>query len=86
MNKATAWGSATTLLTLIALIYLLAGDSHFPFWQWPYEALQGLVFSFVWGFGISEILGFAFSIGVFITVAIVSFAIGHKLGRCFNKP
>ncbi|HAS8304312.1 TPA: hypothetical protein I7792_21355 [Vibrio vulnificus] len=59
--------------------------SHFPLLVWPYEAFQGLVFSFVWGFGVSTTVGYLFSIIVTVTVAVVSFALGHKLSRSVVK-
>ncbi|EPX4135771.1 hypothetical protein ACW0FU_004311, partial [Vibrio vulnificus] len=59
--------------------------SHFPLLVWPYEAFQGLVFSFVWGFGVSTTVGYFFSIIVAVTVAVVSFAVGHKLSRFVVK-
>ncbi|WP_347369152.1 hypothetical protein, partial [Vibrio vulnificus] len=57
----------------------------FPLLVWPYEAFQGLVFSFVWGFGVSATVGYLFSIIVTVTVAVVSFALGHKLSRFVVK-
>ncbi|WP_430619702.1 hypothetical protein, partial [Vibrio cholerae] len=49
--------------------------------EWPYEAYQGLVFSFVWGFGVSAMVGYLLSILVFIGVAEVCFAVCHKISR-----
>ncbi|KOO16758.1 hypothetical protein AKJ18_01425 [Vibrio xuii] len=81
MNKNVLFGILASLLGLTGLIFLLASDSHFAISQWPYEAFQGLVFSFVWGFGVSTIVAQVYSCLVVITVAVVSFAIGHKLSR-----
>ncbi|ADV86442.1 hypothetical protein VVMO6_01420 [Vibrio vulnificus MO6-24/O] len=44
-----------------------------------------MVFSFVWGFGVSTTVGYFFSIIVAVTVAVVSFAVGHKLSRFVVK-
>jgi len=81
MNKNVLCGILAALLGLTGLIFLLASDSHFAISQWPYEAFQGLVFSFVWGFGVSTIVAQVYSGLVVITVAVVAFAIGHKLSR-----
>lgn len=63
-----------------ALVVLLAGDSHFPVTQWPKEAYLGLVFSVVWGAGVMATVAYVFSAMVFVTVAVVGYAIGYKLG------
>lgn len=78
-------GFLSSLFVLSTLIFFMMDGSHFPLLQWPYEAFQGLVFSFVWGFGVSITIGYFFSIMVVVTVAVVSFALGHKLSRCFNR-
>lgn len=85
MKKENLIGLVTALVSLLALIYLLAGDSHFPIIQWPYQALQGLVFSFVWGFGVSASVGYAYSILLTLGVCIIFFAIGHKLTRILTS-
>ncbi|MFM2590295.1 hypothetical protein [Vibrio sp. TBV020] len=85
MNKNVWVGILTALLGLVGLIFLMAAESHFPIVQWPYQAFQGLVFSFVWGFGVSAVVGHIYASFVVITVAIVSFAIGHKIARIFSK-
>ncbi|EEX92641.1 hypothetical protein VIOR3934_04619 [Vibrio orientalis CIP 102891 = ATCC 33934] len=85
MNKHIYFGSFTSLLGLLGLIILLTSDSHFPIAQWPYEAFQGLVFSFVWGFGVSTLVGHIYTIFVIVTVLVVSFAIGHKLSRLITR-
>lgn len=69
---------ATSLIS--ALIFLLAGDSHFPVTQWPKEAYLGLVFSVVWGGGVMASVAYVFSAMFFITVAVVGYAIGYKVG------
>ncbi|NOH80511.1 hypothetical protein F0231_12245 [Vibrio sp. RE86] len=85
MNRHSIVGTCTALLGILGLIFLLSGDSHFPIHQWPYEAYQGLVFSFVWGFGISPTIGHLYSVFVIVTVTVLSFAIGHKLSRIFSR-
>ncbi|MEK0272633.1 hypothetical protein WM008_23785 [Vibrio vulnificus] len=67
------------------LVFVIMDGSHFPLLVWPYEAFQGLVFSFVWGFGVSATVGYLFSIIVTVTVAVVNFALGHKLSRFVVK-
>lgn len=81
MKKETLSGLVASLIGLFGLIYLLAGDSHFSVVQWPYQALQGLVFSLVWGFGVAESVGYAYAILLTVAVCIICFAIGHKLAR-----
>ncbi|EGR1045565.1 MULTISPECIES: hypothetical protein [Vibrio] len=81
MNRSTMFGIMASLLGLAALIFTVMDGSHFPVIQWPYEAYQGLVFSFVWGFGVSATVGYLLSILVFIGVAVVCFAVGHKISR-----
>ena len=78
-------GFLSSLFALVGLIFVMMDGSHFPLLQWPYEAFQGLVFSFVWGFGVSITIGYFFSIMVAVTVLVVSFALGHKLSRCFGR-
>ncbi|NIY85188.1 hypothetical protein [Vibrio hepatarius] len=78
-------GFLLSFFVLITLIFVMMDGTHFPLLQWPYEAFQGLVFSFVWGFGVSTTIGYFFSILVVATVLVVSFALGHKLSRCFGR-
>ncbi|WP_394125725.1 hypothetical protein [Vibrio hepatarius] len=85
MNKHNIFGSFTSLLGLFGLVMLLVSDSHFPILQWPYEAFQGLVFSFVWGFGVSTLVGHLYAVLVIVTVMVVCFAIGHKLSRLLTR-
>ncbi|WP_423229435.1 hypothetical protein, partial [Vibrio vulnificus] len=72
-------------VSLSTLVFVIMDGSHFPLLVWPYEAFQGLVFSFVWGFGVSATVGYLFSIIVTVTVAVVNFALGHKLSRFVVK-
>lgn len=85
MKKENLFGLLAALVGLLGLTYLLAGDSHFPIDQWPYQALQGLVFSFVWGFGVSEIIGYAYSVMLILGVCIICFALGHKIARSLSS-
>jgi len=82
MNIATIFGVLTSLLGLSGLIFVLVGDSHFPVSQWPHEAFQSLVFSFVWSLGVRDSVGYLASAIVVIVVLVVCFAIGYKLSRC----
>ncbi len=79
MNRHNIIGFLSSVLSLSTLVFVIMDGSHFPLLVWPYEAFQGLVFSFVWGFGVSATVGYLFSIIVTVTVAVVSFALGHKL-------
>ncbi len=81
MNKATIAGFLAALLGLMALIYWLASGSHFPVIQWPYEAFQGLAFTFGWVFGLSVSMSYLFAILVVITVLASCFWAGHKFAR-----
>lgn len=81
MSRETFIGLLFVLLSLTGMTYLLAGDSHFPLLQWPYQAFQGLVFSLVWGFGVSTTVGYVYGVLITVTVAVISFALGHKLSR-----
>lgn len=81
MKKETLSGLVLSLLGLLGLIYLLAGDSHFPLIEWPYQALQGLVFSLVWGFGVSPAIGYSYAILLVVALCVICFALGHKLAR-----
>lgn len=82
MNTARVFGVLTSLLALVGLIYLLASDSQAPVIQWPYEALQGLVFTLAWAFGVPEGLSYAVAAIVVLVVLVVCYLFGHKLGRC----
>ncbi|HAS8570394.1 TPA: hypothetical protein I7778_22195, partial [Vibrio vulnificus] len=85
MNRHNIIGFLSSVLSLSTLVFVIMDGSHFPLLVWPYEAFQGLVFSFVWGFGVSATVGYLFSIIVTATVAVVSFALGHKLSRSVVK-
>ncbi|HAS8196769.1 TPA: hypothetical protein I7682_23455 [Vibrio vulnificus] len=85
MNRHNIIGFLSSVLSLSTLVFVIMDGSHFPLLAWPYEAFQGLVFSFVWGFGVSATVGYLFSIIVTVTVAVVSFALGHKLSRSVVK-
>ncbi|EGR2724591.1 hypothetical protein DUG83_24630 [Vibrio parahaemolyticus] len=85
MNRHNIIGFLSSVLSLSTLVFVIMDGSHFPLLAWPYEAFQGLVFSFVWGFGVSATVGYLFSIIVTVTVALVSFALGHKLSRSVVK-
>ncbi len=85
MNRHNIIGFLSSVLSLSTLVFVIMDGSHFPLLVWPYEAFQGLVFSFVWGFGVSAAVGYLFSIIVTVTVAVVSFALGHKLSRSVVK-
>ncbi|MGR2898121.1 hypothetical protein [Vibrio vulnificus] len=83
MNRHNIIGFLSLVLSLSTLVFVIMDGSHFPLLVWPYEAFQGLVFSFVWGFGVSATVGYFFSI--IVTVAVISFAVGHKLSRFVVK-
>ncbi|EGQ8127632.1 hypothetical protein I7100_005050 [Vibrio parahaemolyticus] len=85
MNRHNIIGFLSSVLSLSTLVFVIMDGSHFPLLVWPYEAFQSLVFSFVWGFGVSTTVGYFFSIIVAVTVAVVSFAVGHKLSRFVVK-
>ncbi|EGR1837122.1 hypothetical protein D3Z74_18285 [Vibrio cholerae] len=85
MNRHNIIGFLSSVLSLSTLVFVIMDGSHFPLLVWPYEAFQGLAFSFVWGFGVSATVGYLFSIIVTVTVAVVSFALGHKLSRSVVK-
>ncbi|RTZ16593.1 hypothetical protein EJ063_07290 [Vibrio aquaticus] len=85
MNRHSFSGLITSLACLMACIYLLASDTHFPVIQWPYEAFQGLVFSLVWGFGVSATVGYVYATLITVTLVTISFAIGHKISRITSK-
>ncbi len=85
MNRHNIIGFLSSVLSLSTLVFVIMDGSHFPLLVWPYEAFQGLVFSFVWGFGVSATVGYLFSTIVTVTVAVVSFALGHKLSRSVVK-
>ncbi|MUK25852.1 hypothetical protein [Aliivibrio fischeri] len=79
MKRATLFGLLASLLGLVGVIWLLAGGSHFPVYEWPYEAFQGVVFSVVWGFGLSVVMGYVVSLLIISVVLIACFSIGSKL-------
>lgn len=85
MNKTIVSGVLCGLVTVWGLILLLVGDSHFPIIEWPLEAVNGLVFSLVWGLGISQYLAYFISIMLFITLFSVGYAVGIKLYRWLSR-
>ncbi|MGF1692283.1 hypothetical protein [Photobacterium kagoshimensis] len=85
MNRMIASGVFGGLVPVFSLILLLAGDSHFPAIEWPFEAFQGLVFSLVWGLGISQYLAYFISAMLFITLFAIGYAIGCKIYRRLSR-
>ncbi|MGR6834144.1 hypothetical protein [Aliivibrio wodanis] len=81
MNKSTVVGFLTSFLGLAGLIAALSHGSHFPIYQWPYEALQGIVFSFAFGLGFSVPLSYAVTLFILCLLLITFFMIGAKLAR-----
>ncbi len=51
MNRHNFIGFLSSVLSLSTLVFVIMDGSHFPLLVWPYEAFQGLVFSFVWCLG-----------------------------------
>ncbi len=87
MNMRVLIGLITAFIGLFAMVYLIAGGTQFPISQWPQEAYLGLVFSVVWGTGVAASVAYFFSTLVFVTVAVVCYAIGYKIGGFFSsKP
>ncbi len=58
MNRPNIIGFLSSVLSLSTLVFVIMDGSHFSLLVWPYEAFQGLVFSFVWGFGVSTTVGY----------------------------
>ncbi|MDH5926844.1 hypothetical protein BCT35_16190 [Vibrio lentus] len=85
MNMRVFIGLIATFIGLFAMVYLIAGGTQFPIYQWPQEAYLGLVFSVVWGTGVAASVAYVFSALVFVTVAVVSYAIGYKIGGLFSS-
>lgn len=85
MNMRVLIGLITASIGLFAMIYLIAGGAQFPVTQWPKEAYLGLVFSVVWGAGVAATAAYFFSALVFLTVAVVCYAIGYKIGGLFSN-
>ena len=82
MNKSTVVGFLTSFLALAGLIAALSHGSHFPIYQWPYEALQGIVFSFAFGLGFSVPLSYTVTLFLISLLLITFFMLGVKLARC----
>ncbi len=76
-------GLITALIGVCGMVYILAGGTQFPISQWPQEAYHGLVFSILWGTGVAASVGHFFSALVFVTIAVVCYAIGYKIGGLF---
>ncbi|WP_117236151.1 hypothetical protein [Vibrio maerlii] len=85
MSKANLTGVIFAVLSLIGFTYFMVGGTHFSIQQWPVEAYQGLVFSIVWGMGVSPTIGHVYSALIVLTLVIVSFAIGHKMARLLSN-
>jgi hypothetical protein len=84
MSMRVLIGIITTFIGLFAVIYFIVGGTQFPIYQWPQEAFLGLVFSVVWGTGVATSVAYFFSALVFVTVAVVCYAVGYKIGGCFS--
>ncbi|MEZ8697519.1 hypothetical protein [Vibrio lentus] len=85
MNMRVLIGLIATFIGLFAMVYLIVGGTQFPIYQWPQEAYLGLVFSVVWGTGVAASVAYVFSALVFVTVAVVCYAIGYKIGGLFSS-
>ncbi|MDD9157611.1 hypothetical protein PVK64_15675 [Aliivibrio sp. S4TY2] len=85
MDKARISGLLASFFTLIGLIALLSSGSHFPVYQWPYEAFQGLVFALAWGFGFSVGISYLVSTVFVLLLLIIAFIAGTKASRCVLK-
>ncbi|CAK3915218.1 hypothetical protein EDB69_2843 [Vibrio crassostreae] len=85
MNIRVLIGLIVTFIGLFAMAYLIAGGAQFLIYQWPKEAYLGLVFSVVWGAGVAASVAYFFSALVFVTVAVVCYAIGYKIGGLFSS-
>ncbi|KAB2824734.1 hypothetical protein [Aliivibrio finisterrensis] len=85
MDKARVFGVLASFFTLIGLIALLSSGSHFPVYQWPYEAFQGLVFALAWGFGFSVEFSYLVSTVLVLLLLIIAFITGAKASRCVLK-
>jgi uncharacterized membrane protein len=85
MDKARVFGFLASFFTLIGLIALLSAGSHFPVYQWPYEAFQGLVFALAWGFGFSVGISYLVSTVFVLLLLIIAFITGTKASRCVLK-
>ncbi|KAA8677812.1 hypothetical protein [Vibrio gigantis] len=85
MNMRVLIGLITTFIGLFAMVYLIAGGAQFPISQWPKEAYLGLVFSVVWGAGVAASVAYFFSALIFVTVAVVCYAVGYKIGGFFSS-
>ena len=85
MNMRVLIGLIATFIGLFAMVYLIAGGTQFPIYEWPQEAYLGLVFSVVWGTGVAASVAYVFSALVFVTVAVVCYAIGYKIGGLFSS-
>ncbi|MEZ9673059.1 hypothetical protein AB4282_17055 [Vibrio lentus] len=85
MNMRVLIGLIATFIGLFAMVYLIAGGTQFPIYEWPQEAYLGLVFSVVWGAGVAASVAYVFSALVFVTVAVVCYAIGYKIGGLFSS-
>ncbi len=69
---------------LFAMVYLIAGGTQLYLLR-PQEAYLGLVFSVVWGTGVAASVAYFFSALVFVTIAVVCYAIGYKIGGTLSK-
>ncbi|MEZ9159682.1 hypothetical protein AB4169_15530 [Vibrio lentus] len=85
MNMRVLIGLIATFIGLFAMVYLIAGGTQFPIYEWPQEAYLGLVFSVVWGTGVAASVAYVFSALVFVTVAVVCYASGYKIGGLFSS-
>ncbi|MGD8111597.1 hypothetical protein ACQEXU_14295 [Vibrio sp. TRT 21S02] len=82
MNKSRVLGVLVALTSVVGLIFLLSAGSPLPVIQWPTEALNGLAFSFAWGFGLSKYLAYSVSVLFFIVIAVAGYFVGTKLAKC----
>ncbi|MBF7053098.1 hypothetical protein IOC61_07150 [Halomonas sp. KAO] len=85
MNQRTAIGLLTAVTGVALLVVVLNHGTHLPAYRWPWEAFQGLVFSFAWGLGVSPVLAYLLAALTFATVFIICFIPGYQVARCFER-
>jgi len=85
MNRRTVFSLLFALMGLFGLIFLIVDSANFAVTHWPQQAFQDIVFSLVMSFGVSKYIAYAYTGMMFITVAVVSYAIGFKVSGLFSE-
>ena len=85
MSTARLFGIVAAILGLIGLVALFTAGIPTPLFERPFEAFQGLAFTFGWMTGAPAWLAYLLSTLVFAIIAWVCYKLGSAIGRLLSR-